>query len=194
MLQSGKLRYFVAIEQKASTRDDFGAEQELWSTVAQVYAGFETLSGQELFAAQKLNADVTHKITIRYRAGIVAEMRVNWTDSTEGRNRIFDIIAPMDPTQGRQKLELLAIERNVLGDGAAPGPLTGFPAGYGRKAFNEAPDGNRMIFTLPGIPLASVFRLVIAGFEQPPSKYTLVGSTVTLPFAPASTDDMVPWY
>jgi SPP1 family predicted phage head-tail adaptor len=112
-MQSGKLRYLVAIEQKTPGRDAFGAEQEVWSTFAQVYAGFETLSGQELFAAQKFNPDVTHKITTRFRTGIVAEMRVNWTDTREGRNRIFDIIAPMDPVQGREKLYLLAIERNV---------------------------------------------------------------------------------
>ena len=194
-MQSGKFRYLVAIEQKSGVvRDSFGAEQELWSTVAQVYAGFETLSGQELFAAQKLNADVTHKIITRFRTGIVAEMRVNWTDTREGRNRIFDIIAPMDPVQGREELHLAAIERNVPGNGAAPGPLIGFPTGYGRKAFNEAPDGSRTVFTLPGIPLPSVFRFTIAGIEQAPSQYALVGNKVTLPFAPASTDDMVPWY
>lgn len=193
-MQSGKLRYLVAIEQKTSSKDSFGAAQELWNTVAQVYAGFETLSGQELYAAQKINPDVTHRITIRYRAGILADMRVNWTDTSEGRNRIFDILAPTDPTQGRQMLQLLAIERNIPGDGAAPGPPTGFPVGYGRKTFNEAPDGVRTVFTLPGIPLPSVFRNVIAGIEQDPSQYTLVGNTVTLPFAPASTDTMVPWY
>lgn len=200
-MQSGKLRYLVAIEQKTSSRDGFGAAQELWNTVCKVYASLETMSaqsgapaGQELFAAQKLSANVTHKITIRYRAGIIPTMRINWTDTSEGRNRIFDILASTDPTQGREELQLLAIERNIPGDGAAPGPAIGFPTGYGRKAFNEAPDGQRTIFTLPGIPLPSVFRLMIAGLEQPISQYTLVGNTVTLPFAPASTDDMVPWY
>jgi SPP1 family predicted phage head-tail adaptor len=193
-MESGKLRYLVAIEQKTGARDGFGADQELWSTVAQVYAGFDTLSGQELFAAQKINADVTHKITIRYRSGILAQMRVNWTDTREGRNRIFDILSATDPDQRREKLELMAIERNIPGDGGAPGPLTGLPSGYGRKSFNEAPDGVRTVFTLPGIPLPSVFRFTIAGIEQDPSQYSLVGSTVTLPFAPASTDPMVPWY
>jgi hypothetical protein len=121
-------------------------------------------------------------------------MRVNWTDTSEGRNRIFDILAPIDPTQRRRELHLHAVERNIPGDGGAAGPLIGFPTGYGRKAFNEAPDGNRRVFTLPGIPLPSVFRLVIAGIEQDLSQYTLVGNTVTLLFAPASTDSMVPWY
>jgi SPP1 family predicted phage head-tail adaptor len=184
----------VAIEQKSSLKDSFGAPQELWSTVAQVRASFQTLSGQELFAAQKITPDVTHIITIRYRPGILADMRVNWTDTSEGRNRIFDILAPIDPTQRRRELHLHAVERNIPGDGGAAGPLIGFPTGYGRKAFNEAPDGNRRVFTLPGIPLPSVFRLVIAGIEQDTSQYTLVGNTVTLPFAPASTDPMVPWY
>jgi SPP1 family predicted phage head-tail adaptor len=193
-MQSGKLRYLVAIEQQSSAQDSFGGGEQLWSTVALVYAGFETLNGRELFAAQKISADVTHKITIRYRAGIVATMRVNWTDTTEDRNRIFDILAPMDPDQGRQMLTLLAVERNIPGDGSAPGPLTGFPTGYGRKAFNEAPDGERTVFTVQGIPNPRVFRLVIAGLEQGQSQYLLVGNVVTLPFAPAAGDDMTSWF
>jgi SPP1 family predicted phage head-tail adaptor len=118
----GKLRYLVAIEQKSGTRDGFGADRELWTTVATVYAGFVTISGssgapagRELFAAQKLNPEVTHKITIRYRPGISAEMRVNWLDTSEGRNRIFDILAVTDATQGRRTLDLLVIERNIPG-------------------------------------------------------------------------------
>jgi SPP1 family predicted phage head-tail adaptor len=193
-MQSGKLRYLVALEQKTSARDNFGADQELWNTVATIYAGFDTLSGQELFAAQKINADVTHKITLRYRAGIIAAMRINWTDTTEGRNRIFDIIAPMDPEQRRQMLTVLAIERNIPGDGVAPGLLTGFPVGYSRKAFNEAPDGARTVFTVSGIPNPAIFRLVIEGMEQDSSQFVLSGNTVTLPFAPQAGDKMVPWF
>ncbi|HEY2361198.1 MAG TPA: phage head closure protein [Candidatus Angelobacter sp.] len=193
-MQSGKLRYLVAIEEQTSSKDGFGAEQPLWDTVALVYAGFETLNGQELSAAQTITPDVTHKISIRFRAGITAKMRVNWTDTTEGRNRIFDIIAPMDPDQRRQQMTLLAVERNVPGDGSAPGAMTGFPSGYGRKAFNEAPDGARTVFTLPGIPNPAVFRFVLEGLEQAVSQYQLVGNTMTLQFAPQAGDEMTPWY
>lgn len=193
-MQSGKLRYLVAIEQKSGARDGFGAEQELWGTVAQVYAGFEALKGDELFAAQKINPDVTHRITIRYRAGILATMRVNWTDTREGRNRIFDILAPMDTEQRREELHLLAVERNILGDAAAPGPPTGLPSGWGRKSFNEAPGSGRMIFTLPGIPLPEVLQVFVGGQLQGPTQYSLAGSTITLTFAPAADDEMFAYY
>jgi SPP1 family predicted phage head-tail adaptor len=176
------------------SRDGFGAEQETWGTVCQVYAGFDALSGQELFAAQKINPNVTHRITIRFRTGILATMRVNWTDTREGRNRIFDIIDSIDPDQRREKLELLAIERNITGDGAAPGPLVGFPTGWGRKNFNEAPGSGRTVFTLPGIPLPSVFQAYVGGQQQGPSHYTLVGNQVTFDFAPSADDEMWSFY
>jgi hypothetical protein len=66
--------------------------------------------------------------------------------------------------------------------------------GVRRRSFNETPDGTRTVFTLPDDPDPSVFRLVIAGLEQGPTRYGLTTNTVTLPFAPASTDEMVPWY
>jgi SPP1 family predicted phage head-tail adaptor len=191
-MQSGKLRYLVAIERKTSARDGFGADQELWSTVALVYAGFESLNGNELFAAQKINPDVTHKITIRYRAGILATMRVNWTDTTEGRNRIFDILASMDLEQRREKLQLLAVERNIPGDAAAPGPPAGLPSGYGRKFFVESPNGSRTIFTMSGIPLPQLFQPYVGGQQQGLAHYTLVGNQVTFDFAPKADDEM--WY
>jgi SPP1 family predicted phage head-tail adaptor len=193
-MQSGKLRQLVAIEQKTRTRDSFGADQELWSTVALVYAGFEALSGRELFAAQKLSPDVTHKITIRYRTGILAQMRVNWTDTRELRNRIFDILSTMDPDQSRVKLELLAIERNIPGDAGVAGPVTGLPSGWGRKNFNEAPGSGRTVFTLPGIPLPTVFQAYVGGQQQGPAHYILVGNQVTFDFAPGADDEMWSFY
>jgi SPP1 family predicted phage head-tail adaptor len=191
--QSGKLRYLVSIEQQASTRDAFGAEQDNWTTFAQVYAGFETLSGRELEAAQKINAEITSKITIRWRAGILPEMRVNWSDTANNRIRIFDILAPMDPTEHRRQLNLLSVERFIPGVAAA-GPANGLPSGWGRKSFNEAPDGVRMVFTLPGIPLPSVIQNVVGGQIQGPLHYLLAGNQVTFDFAPKADDEMFAWY
>lgn len=192
--QSGKLRYLVAIEQQASARDAFGAEQDNWSTFALVYAGFETLSGRELFNAQKLNAEITTKITIRWRAGVLPEMRVNWTDTGNNRNRIFDILACMDPTEHRRQLNLLSVERYIPGAAAAAGPATGLPSGWGRKSFNELPGLGRTVFTLPGIPLPSVFQPFVGGELQGPTHYVLVGNQVTFDFAPLADDEMFPWY
>jgi hypothetical protein len=73
-------------------------------------------------------------------------------------------------------------------------PGSASSGGIRRRSFNETPDGTRTVFTLPDDPDPSVFRLVIAGLEQGPTRYGLTTNTVTLPFAPASTDEMVPWY
>jgi SPP1 family predicted phage head-tail adaptor len=191
-MQSGKLRHPIAIEQKSSARDSMGAAQEVWSTFALPFAGFETLSGRELEAAQKINPEITSKITIRYQAGVIASMRVNFTDTTAGRNRIFDILAVMDPDERTRKMELLSVERYIAA--AAAGPLVGFPNGWGRKAFIEAPDGVRTVFTLSGIPLPSVLQIYIGGIQQGTGHYTVNGASVTLDFAPKVDDEMVPWF
>jgi SPP1 family predicted phage head-tail adaptor len=191
-MQSGKLRKLIAIEQKSSARDSMGATQEVWSTFSLPFAGFETLSGRELAAAQKINPEITSKITIRYLAGVTADMRVNFTDTTAGRNRIFDILAVMDPDERTRKMELLSVERFITA--AAAGPLAGFPSGWGRKSFIEAPDGVRTVFTLSGNPLPSVLQIYIGGVQLGTNHYTLNGAGVTLDFAPKADDEMVPWF
>ena len=77
------------------------------TTVASGSALIQPLGGSELFAAQQIFAEVTHRISwTPYVAGIVAKMRVNVGGV------LYDIGAVLPVRPGRE-LELLAVLRGV---------------------------------------------------------------------------------
>jgi SPP1 family predicted phage head-tail adaptor len=104
----------MTIEQRGSTRTPSGAPQETWSTVAIVWAGFQSLSGRELEAAQKIVADATSQISLRYLPGVIPEMRINWFDRPAKATRHFDILAVTDEMERHRSLVLLCREHNIL--------------------------------------------------------------------------------
>lgn len=194
-MEAGKLRYLVAIESQVTTRDSFGAQQNSWGTFATVYAGFQPLTGRELEAAQKINAEINSRVTIRYLRGLVPEMRVNWTDSQAGRNRIFDVLAVLDTDERHVTMDLLCAERYIPANAPAPGPATIATPTWGRKNFAETPDGVRTAFTLPGIPLASVLQIYVNGMLlSSPGDFTVAGAIVTFANPPAVGDQIFAYY
>ena len=107
-MRIGKLRHRVILQEYISSKDSFGAEVETWSDIATVWASIEPLSGREYFAAQQINAEVSAKITIRYRASVKPTMRVLF----EGR--IFEILSVINTEE--KKRELILMCREVLDD------------------------------------------------------------------------------
>jgi SPP1 family predicted phage head-tail adaptor len=103
-MKAGKLRHRLTLQNKTKTRDEYGAETEGWVDVATVWAAIEPLQGREYLAAQQIQADVTHRITIRYRADIRPAMR-----GVLGA-RAFDITSVIDPEERHQELQLMAVE------------------------------------------------------------------------------------
>ena len=77
---------------------------ETWSTYATVQASIEPISGREYFAAQSTQADVTHRIRIRYFSGIVPKMRVSYN------SRIFDILSVINVGERNRELQLMCRE------------------------------------------------------------------------------------
>ncbi len=67
-MRPGKLRHRLTIQEFTETRDELGDPVETWKDVATVWGSIEPLSGREYYTAEQVNADVTHKVTIRYRA------------------------------------------------------------------------------------------------------------------------------
>lgn len=78
MLRAGELRHRIDLQSNSgSTRNAFGETAEAWATMAaSLPAKVEPLSGRELFSAQQIQPDISHKVTIRYRQGLNAKMRV----------------------------------------------------------------------------------------------------------------------
>ena len=73
---AGDLRHRVLIQQQVTTRDDDGVSHTTWVDVATVWAAVEPLSAREFIQSGQTQAAVTARITIRYRAGLQASMRI----------------------------------------------------------------------------------------------------------------------
>lgn len=66
-MRAGQLRHRVTIQTLAEVQNAFGEVPQLWQDAVECWASIEPLSGRELFAAQQVRPEVTHRITMRYR-------------------------------------------------------------------------------------------------------------------------------
>ena len=77
-MEAGKLRHPVEIQHKITPRDpvtgDFLAPA--WVEFAKVWAAVEDLSARDMIAAKAGQSQVTGRMVIRYRAGVLPTMRV----------------------------------------------------------------------------------------------------------------------
>lgn len=79
-LDAGKLRHRVTIQRPAQSRDSSGDVRVSWLDVATVWAAVEPLSVREFIAGQSMQSQVTARITVRYRDGLSADMRILFRD------------------------------------------------------------------------------------------------------------------
>lgn len=71
----GNLDKRIEIQSRVLSADTFGEPVPAWETIAVVYAAVEPISGREAWQAQQAQADVTHRVTIRFRAELAPKMR-----------------------------------------------------------------------------------------------------------------------
>lgn len=81
MTLSGRMRHRVTIERRtARTRDAAGhrkgKDRQDWSALCTAWAEVMPLSGRELWTAQQVQPDISHRVTMRYRSGVTPAMRV----------------------------------------------------------------------------------------------------------------------
>ena len=77
-MRAGRLHKRVKIEQRSSTQDSAGEPLHTWSTFTNAYAAIEPSSARELMAAHAVMSEVTHLVMLRWQAGILPSMRVNY--------------------------------------------------------------------------------------------------------------------
>lgn len=105
VMKIGKLRHRITLQECIASRDSFGAEVLTWVDIATVWASVSPLSGKEYFAAHQINAEVTTKITIRYRPGVTPKMRVLFN------SRCFEILSVLSFEERGIELVLMCKER-----------------------------------------------------------------------------------
>lgn len=110
-MRAGKLRHKVTIQAPSTTQDPKTGEMLAgWVDIASVFASIEPLSAREFIAAQAQQSEISARVTIRYRPGITAAMRLLHGD------RIYNIHGVLaDPKSGLEYLTLPVSEG--VGDG-----------------------------------------------------------------------------
>ena len=104
-MRTGSLRRRISIQRRDMTQDDYGQPSLTWVNVVDAWAEIQPLSGRELEIAQAMNAEVTHQVTIRYREGITAAMRIVY------QSRYFNITSPpLDVYMRHKEMQLMCSE------------------------------------------------------------------------------------
>lgn len=104
-MKAGSLRHKVTIQRVSQTLDSSRQTVDLWTTLADVWAAVEPLTGRELVNAQQIQPDVTHRVRIRHRDDVTAKMRV-----LEG-TRQLNIESVLNIEERDRELHLMCRER-----------------------------------------------------------------------------------
>lgn len=110
-MEAGRLRHRVTIQRRLESRDTYGGEAETWSDVATVWAEISPLIGREYIEARQETGELPVKIRMRYRSGIQADMRLQWTDETAAVHR-YELTAPPQNVEGRRR-EMILMCREI---------------------------------------------------------------------------------
>jgi SPP1 family predicted phage head-tail adaptor len=104
-MQAGKLRHRVAFISITETQDDWGHVGETGTTIlATRWTQIEPLSGRELDYWRQIHADVTHKLKIRYLAGLTPKHRATFG------SRTFEILSVITKDEIKHEMEVIVKE------------------------------------------------------------------------------------
>ena len=104
MINAGELNHRIEIQSATETTNEAGGNVQTWATLNTRWASIKPLAGRELFNAQQVKADVTHKICLRYHETLTPHMRFKFG------SRIFNIASAINPDSQRVEHECLCKE------------------------------------------------------------------------------------
>ena len=79
-ITAGMMRHSVQIQRSTLTPDGAGGYSTTWVTIATVRAAVKPMSGREVVHSQRLDAQMTHEIFMRYRANFTPKDRLLFRD------------------------------------------------------------------------------------------------------------------
>ena len=107
-MRVGQLRQRVLLQRKSYEQDQkSGAMVETWQNVANVWASIEPLSVREFIASQAMQAEITARAVIRYRADMEATMRLIH------RGKIYNIIGILADKNSGLEYQTLTLSEGV---------------------------------------------------------------------------------
>jgi SPP1 family predicted phage head-tail adaptor len=103
-MKVGRLRYRLVISTYTESLNDYGELTPTWTTFATVYADITPVSGREYLQSERVQGEITHRITIRHLAGVLSKMR-----ASDG-SRTFEIEAIIPDRTNKKMITLMCKE------------------------------------------------------------------------------------
>jgi SPP1 family predicted phage head-tail adaptor len=103
-MRAGLMRQRITMERPIETQAAEGSIRRTWETFTTAWASIEPLAGREYFAAAREQADVSHRIRMRYAEGVTHKMRVLFG------SRIFQIESVINVGERNRELILMCKE------------------------------------------------------------------------------------
>jgi SPP1 family predicted phage head-tail adaptor len=82
MIRPGELKERVVIQAPAENRNALGETTLSWSTYDTRWASVEGMSAREVLLNGKQDINITHRVKMRYVAGLNQNMRLSWRGKT----------------------------------------------------------------------------------------------------------------
>lgn len=103
-MRSGNLKHKIEIQAHEESQNDFGEQESSWSKFQDAYSSILPISAKETFTSKKLNAEITHKILIRFIPGVKSDMRIVYG------SRIFNIDSVINIREENKTLQIMVTE------------------------------------------------------------------------------------
>ena len=104
MIDFGRLRERVTIQQATERRNAMGETVQTWETFAERWASVDGLSSREVLLQGQQQTDVSHRVRMRYVTDMTSTMRILW------RGRVLEIASLLEHGN-RSHHEALCTER-----------------------------------------------------------------------------------
>lgn len=103
-MQLGKLNKRISIISTTQVSDGMGGFNETDTTVATIWAAIWPLTGKEQLQSQQTAMEISHRIRIRYRSGMLSSYRLKFG------TRYFNIVSIINPNEENRWLDLMCKE------------------------------------------------------------------------------------
>mgnify|MGYP001255372296 CR=1 FL=1 len=104
-MNPGELRHRIIFQRLVETTNEVGETVQTLEDYATVWAAIEPTTGREYYEAQKLQPELTYKITVRYRNDITPDMTIKFKD------RAFQITSIINPKERNEVLQIMCTEQ-----------------------------------------------------------------------------------
>jgi len=104
MIRAGRLNKRVEVQTRTLAKDGYGDQTESWATEGTRWVEFVQASGREFYRAQRVDADVTHMVRMRYYKGLSPSHRLRIG------SRILEILSVYDENERHEEMTVTCKE------------------------------------------------------------------------------------